>query len=115
VEGERKAVYDRQDHGSHSLEIECFRGIFVLLLILVTTIADVFADKVLGTPFPGATELVMSVMPISVCAFLLSVQIQKRHISHRYPGQPAHSQVAGLLQLLTQPFGAFSLRSSDMA
>jgi hypothetical protein len=49
-------------------------GAFVLFLMLVVTIADVVADKLLKLPFPGATELVMSIMPISVCAFLLSLR-----------------------------------------
>jgi TRAP-type mannitol/chloroaromatic compound transport system permease small subunit len=82
-------------------------GAFVLLLILVTTIADVFASKVLGTPFPGATELVMSVMPITVCAFLLSVQIQKRHISIDILIKRLTPLSQVILQLLIQPWVIF--------
>jgi C4-dicarboxylate transporter, DctQ subunit len=82
-------------------------GALVLLLMLVTTIADVVADKVLRSPFPGATELVMSIMPISVCAFLLSVQIKKRHIVIDVLINRLGSRAARILQLLIQPCGIF--------
>lgn len=52
-----------------------------LLTMLVVTTADVVMSKVFNWPFPGATEIVTSVMPICVFAFLLSTQIQKRHIT----------------------------------
>jgi TRAP-type C4-dicarboxylate transport system permease small subunit len=82
-------------------------GAFVLLLMLVVTIADVVADKLLKLPFPGATELIMSIMPISVCAFLLSVQIKKRHIVIDLLVNRLSPKARVLLQLLTQPCGLF--------
>jgi TRAP-type C4-dicarboxylate transport system permease small subunit len=82
-------------------------GALILLLMLVTTIADVVADKVLRSPFPGATELVMSIMPISVCAFLLSVQIKKRHIVIDVLINRLGPGAARILQLLIQPCGIF--------
>jgi len=82
-------------------------GAFVLLLMLVVTIADVVADKLLQLPFPGATELIMSIMPISVCAFLLSVQIKKRHIVIDLLVNRLSPKARVLLQLLTQPCGLF--------
>ena len=82
-------------------------GAFVLFLMLVVTIADVVADKVLKLPFPGATELVMSIMPISVCAFLLSVQIKKRHIVIDIMVNMLRPNARKFLQLLTPPCGIF--------
>lgn len=82
-------------------------GAFVLFLMLVVTIADVVADKVLKLPFPGATELVMSIMPISVCAFLLSVQIKKRHIAIDIMVNLLGPKVQRILQLLTPLSGIF--------
>jgi C4-dicarboxylate transporter, DctQ subunit len=82
-------------------------GGFVLFLMLVVTIADVVADKLLKLPFPGATELVMSIMPISVCAFLLSLQIKKRHIVIDVMVNMLGSKVRVFLQLLTPPCGIF--------
>lgn len=82
-------------------------GALVLLLMLVGTIADVVADKVLQRPFPGATELIMSIMPISVCAFLLSVQIKKRHIVIDLLANWLSPKARILLELLTKPCGIF--------
>ena len=82
-------------------------GAFVLLLMLVVTIADVVADKLLKLPFPGSTELVMSIMPISVCAFLLSLQIKKRHIVIDLVVNRLSPKARVFLQLLTQPCGLF--------
>ena len=82
-------------------------GALVLLIMLVVTIADVIADQVLGSPFPGATELIMSIMPISVCAFLLSVQIKKRHIVIDLLVNRLNPKARVVLQLLTQPCGVF--------
>ena len=82
-------------------------GAFVLLLMLVVTIADVVADKLLKLPFPGATELVMSIMPISVCAFLLSLQIKKRHIVIDIMVNMFGPKARVFLQLLTPPCGIF--------
>lgn len=82
-------------------------GSFVLLLMLVVTIADVVADKLLKLPFPGSTELVMSIMPISVCAFLLSLQIKKRHIVIDLVVNRLSPKARVFLQLLTQPCGLF--------
>jgi TRAP-type mannitol/chloroaromatic compound transport system permease small subunit len=52
-----------------------------LLTMLVVTVADVIMNKIFNSPFPGATEVITSVMPISVFAFLLSTQLKKRQIS----------------------------------
>ena len=82
-------------------------GAFVLLLMLVVTISDVVADKLLKLPFPGATELVMSIMPISVCAFLLSLQIKKRHIVIDIMVNMFGPKARVFLQLLTPPCGIF--------
>jgi len=82
-------------------------GAFVLLLMLVVTISDVVADKLLKLPFPGATELVMSIMPISVCAFLLSLQIKKRHIVIDIMITMFGPKARVFLQLLTPPCGIF--------
>jgi TRAP-type C4-dicarboxylate transport system permease small subunit len=82
-------------------------GAFVLLLMLVVTIADVVADKLLKLPFPGSTELVMSIMPISVCAFLLSLQIKKRHIAIDILVNMLGPKARVFLQLLTPPCGIF--------
>lgn len=82
-------------------------GTLILLLMLVTTIADVVADKVLRAPFPGATEVVMSIMPISVAAFLLSVQIKQRHIVIDFLINRLGPVGARVLQALTQPCGIF--------
>jgi TRAP-type C4-dicarboxylate transport system permease small subunit len=82
-------------------------GAFVLFLMLVVTIADVVADKLLKLPFPGATELIMSIMPISVCAFLLSVQIKKRHIVIDILVNRFGPKARVFLQLLTPPCGIF--------
>jgi TRAP-type C4-dicarboxylate transport system permease small subunit len=82
-------------------------GAFVLLLMLVVTIADVVADKLLKLPFPGSTELVMSIMPISVCAFLLSLQIKKRHIAIDIMVNMLGPKARVFLQLLTPPCGIF--------
>lgn len=82
-------------------------GALVLLLMLVVTVADVVADKLLQLPFPGATELIMSIMPISVCAFLLSVQIKKRHIVIDIMVNMLGPKARVFLQLLTPPCGIF--------
>jgi TRAP-type C4-dicarboxylate transport system permease small subunit len=82
-------------------------GALVLLLMLVVTIADVVADKLLKLPFPGSTELVMSIMPISVCAFLLSLQIKKRHIVIDIMVNMLGPKARVFLQLLTPPCGIF--------
>jgi TRAP-type C4-dicarboxylate transport system permease small subunit len=82
-------------------------GAIVLFLMLGVTIADVIADKLIELPFPGATELVMSIMPISVCAFLLSVQIKKRHIVIDLLVNRLSPRAQVALRLLTQPCGLF--------
>lgn len=82
-------------------------GAFVLFLILGVTIADVIADKLIKLPFPGSTELVMSIMPISVCAFLLSVQIKKRHIVIDIMVNMLRPKARVYLQLFTPFCGIF--------
>lgn len=82
-------------------------GALVLLIMLMVTIVDVVADKLLQSPFPGATELIMSIMPISVCAFLLSVQIKKRHIVIDLLVIRLSLKARVALQLLTQPCALF--------
>jgi TRAP-type C4-dicarboxylate transport system permease small subunit len=49
----------------------------------------------------------MSIMPISVCAFLLSVQIKKRHIVIDVLINRMGPRAARILQLLIQPCGIF--------
>ena len=56
-------------------------GALAILIILVVTVADVVMNKIFNSPFPGATEIITSMMPISVFGFLLSTQIKKRHIT----------------------------------
>ena len=55
-------------------------SISIILMLIVTTL-DVIMNKLFNSPFPGATELITSIMPISVFGFLLSTQIEERHIS----------------------------------
>ena len=55
-------------------------GAFALIIMLVVTVADVIMNKIFNSPFPGATEVITSAMPISVFAFLLSTQMKSRHI-----------------------------------
>ena len=52
-----------------------------ILIIFVVTVADVIMNKIFNSPFPGATEIITSAMPISVFGFLLATQIKKRHIT----------------------------------
>jgi TRAP-type mannitol/chloroaromatic compound transport system permease small subunit len=61
----------------------CFSavGAIAVLTILVVTVADVVMSKIFDAPFPGATEIVTSVMPISVFAYLLTTQMRSRHIN----------------------------------
>lgn len=82
-------------------------GALVLLLMLVVTIADVISGRLLKLPFPGTTELIMSIMPISVCAFLLSVQIKKRHIAIDILVNRFGPKARVFLQLLTPSCGIF--------
>ena len=56
-------------------------GSISIILMLVVTTLDVIMNKLFNSPFPGATELITSIMPISVFGFLLSTQIEDRHIS----------------------------------
>ena len=56
-------------------------GALAILIILVVTVADVVMNKIFNSPFPGATEIITSMMPITVFGFLLSTQIKKRHIT----------------------------------
>ena len=56
-------------------------GALAILTLLVVTVSEVIMNKIFNSPFPGATEIITSVMPISVFGFLLSTQIQKRHIT----------------------------------
>ena len=56
-------------------------GAVAILIILVVTVADVVMNKIFNSPFPGATEIITSMMPISVFGFLLSTQIKERHIT----------------------------------
>ncbi len=56
-------------------------GAAAMLIMLVVTVADVIMSRIFNLPFPGATEVVTSAMPISVFAFLLAAQRRGRHIS----------------------------------
>lgn len=55
-------------------------GAGALLIMLMVTVADVIMNKIFNAPFPGATEITTSAMPISVFAFLLSTQLKSRQI-----------------------------------
>jgi len=56
-------------------------GALAVLTIMVVTVADVIMNKIFGLPFPGATEVIIAVMPISVFAYLFLVQRNGRHIT----------------------------------
>lgn len=82
-------------------------GAMAILTMLVVTTADVVMNKVFNWPFPGATEVVTSVMPISVFAFLLGAQIQKRHISIDIIVSQVGSRVQTGLSFLALSIGIF--------
>ena len=56
-------------------------GALAILVIMVVTVADVIMNKIFGLPFPGATEVIIAVMPISVFAYLFIVQRKGRQIT----------------------------------
>lgn len=82
-------------------------GAAALLIMLGITVADVFMNKVLGEPFAGTSELIIAVMPISVFGFLLSTQIQGRHISIDVITMHFTKRVAAVFALIAQSVGLF--------
>jgi TRAP-type C4-dicarboxylate transport system permease small subunit len=103
-------------------------GAISLMIMLVVTAADVVMSRIFNLPFPGATEVVTSAMPISVFAFLLAAQRRGRHISidmvtARLP-RKAGSALAlmalligvflfGLLTWLNIPLAIYSIRIGE--
>ena len=99
-----------------------------ILIIFVVTVADVIMNKIFNSPFPGATEIITSAMPISVFAFLLATQIKKRHITidvivGRFSGkwrivlkflaQGIGVYLFGLLTYLNVPLAIYSIKIGD--
>ena len=105
-----------------------FVGAIAILTILVVTVADVIMSKIFGVPFPGATEVITTVMPISVFAFLLTTQMRSRHIRidmllERIGKKWQHVMTAfslgigiylfGLLTYLTVPLAIYSVHIGE--
>ncbi|MBT3258238.1 MAG: TRAP transporter small permease subunit [Deltaproteobacteria bacterium] len=103
-------------------------GAIALLIMLVVTVADVIMSRIFNSPFPGATEIITSVMPISVFAFLLSTQIKSRHINIdmvlnrlgtkartllKMAGQGVGIFLFGLLTKLTVPMAIYSYQITE--
>jgi TRAP-type mannitol/chloroaromatic compound transport system permease small subunit len=103
-------------------------GAIALLIMLVVTVADVIMSRIFNSPFPGATEIITSVMPISVFAFLLSTQIKSRHIHIdivlnrlgtkartllKMAGQGVGVFLFGLLTKLTVPMAIYSYQITE--
>ena len=103
-------------------------GAIALLIMLVVTVADVIMGRIFNAPFPGATEIITSVMPISVFAFLLSTQMKSRQISIdmvlnrlgtrprtllKIAGQGVGIFLFGLLTKLTVPMAIYSYEISE--
>ena len=103
-------------------------GAIALLIMLVVTVADVIMSRIFNSPFPGATEVITSVMPISVFAFLLSTQLKSRHINIdmvinrlgpkagtllKMAGQGIGIFLFGLLTKLTVPMAIYSYKITE--
>lgn len=103
-------------------------GAVALLIMLVITVADVIMSKLFDWPFPGATEVVTSVMPISVFAFLLTTQMENRQISidmvvgrlgfrartaMKFLGQGIGIYLFGLLTWLNVPMALYSIKIGE--
>ena len=99
-----------------------------ILIIFVVTVADVIMNKVFNSPFPGATEIITSAMPISVFGFLLAAQLKKRHITIdvivsrlsgkwqivlKFLAQGIGIYLFGLLTYLNIPLAIYSYKIGD--
>ena len=99
-----------------------------ILIIFVETVSDVIMNKIFNSPFPGATEIITSAMPISVFGFLLAAQIKKRHITIdvivsrlsgkwqivlRFLAQGIGVYLLGLLTYLNIPLAIYAYRIGD--
>ena len=99
-----------------------------ILIIFVVTVADVIMNKIFNSPFPGATEIITSAMPISVFGFLLATQIKKRHIAIdvilsrlngkwqivlKFLAQGIGIYLFGLLTYLNIPLAIYSYKIGD--
>ena len=99
-----------------------------ILIIFVVTVADVVMNKIFNSPFPGATEIITSAMPISVFGFLLATQIKKRHITIdvivsrlngkwqivlKFLAQGIGIYLFGLLTYLNIPLAIYAYRIGD--
>ena len=82
-------------------------GALAILIILVVTVADVVMNKIFDAPFPGATEIITSAMPISVFGFLLSAQINQRHITIDVVVERLRSKWQTILKFLAQGIGIY--------
>jgi len=103
-------------------------GALAVLIILVVTVADVIMNKIFGLPFPGATEVIIAVMPISVFAYLFLVQRNGRHITIevitgrfrdrwkiilKFLAQGIGIYLFGLLTYLNVPMAIYSVRIGE--
>lgn len=103
-------------------------GAAAVLTIMVVTVADVIMNKIFGLPFPGATEVIIAVMPISVFAYLFLVQRQGRHITIevitgrfgdrwkillKFLSQGIGIYLFGLLTYLNVPMAIYSVRIGE--
>ncbi len=99
-----------------------------ILIIFVVTVADVIMNKIFNSPFPGATEIITSAMPISVFGFLLAAQLKKRHITIdvivsrlsgkwqvmlKFLAQGIGIYLFGLLTYLNIPLAIYSYKIGD--
>lgn len=82
-------------------------GALALMIMLVVTVADVIMSRVFNLPFPGATEVVTSAMPISVFAFLLAAQRRGRHIRIDMVTGLFSGRIGSLLGLIALLIGVF--------
>ena len=103
-------------------------GALAILIIMVVTVADVIMSKIFGLPFPGATEVIIAVMPISVFAYLFIVQRKGRHIAIevitgrfsekwkivlKFLAQGIGIYLFGLLTYLNVPMAIYSVRIGE--
>ena len=99
-----------------------------ILIIFVVTVSDVIMNKIFNSPFPGATEIITSAMPISVFGFLLAAQLKKRHITIdvivsrlsgkwqvvlKFLAQGIGIYLFGLLTYLNIPLAIYSYKIGD--
>ena len=82
-------------------------GAIAIMIILTVTVADVIMNKIFNSPFPGATEIITSAMPISVFAYLVSAQVKKRHITIDVIVGRLKAQWQTLLRFVAQGIGIY--------